>query len=200
MVWVADNMMPSNMYTVVTDSTAQDPALVRYIKLNQKWQSPQDYFEISYNTFSGYCVKCNGFNYLDDISYDITGDLSVARDEQLLMQNVEKFVVTQLRSNKFYPSIGTNIESLVGQKFSNIQFVASQVTSQITASLNKFKYLQQQYILTGRPVTPGEILQNINSVTATPDASDPTLLNVLVSVSAQSGKTIEFTQIIKRVR
>lgn len=196
-LYATDNLLPSSMYSIENDPTQIEVNQAKMIVLNDKWQSPSDYFEVTYVTLAGFCTKCNGGNYLDDISYDVRGALVEQRDEYLLMQNVEKFIITTISSNPFHSYIGTGLKGLIGSKITNFGFLVSQITSEITRALQKFQDLQSQYQLTGRVVTPGELLQTVNSIDVLPDADDPTIVRATVSVTAQSGKTVTFTQVLK---
>lgn len=200
-LYATENLVPQNMYTIINDP--QPPPIgedrLKVIRFKSKWRSPRDYFQICYQTLSGYCAKCAGTNYLDDITYDVRGDAFTIRNERLLMQNVEKFVVTTLGSNAFHDFIGTSLINLIGSRISSVSFLSSQITSEISRTLQKFQSLQSQYKATGRAVTDGEMLQSINSINVTQDVNDPTIFNADVSVSAVSGKTVEFTQRLKVV-
>ena len=193
-VYVCGNLIPNTMYNVVNDFN--DPT-VRVIYLKNRWKSPTDYFEINYLTTINYCNKCLGSGYYDDLSYDTQGNLAVVKDEYLLMQNVEKFTITKITSNPFHQEIGSALESLIGQRVTNISFLISQITSQVTMSLKKLQDFQTQLIKTGREVSLGEQLQAVISVNVTQNPNDPTILNVTVNVVEASGKTVSFEQIIK---
>jgi len=197
-VYATDNLISSSFYDLVNDPNPS-PASTgsKIISFKDKWKALTDYFEISYLTLKNYCTKCVGSGFLDDISYNVRGDLPVLRDEFLLMQNVEKFTITKITSNPFQSFIGTSLESLIGTKVTNPQFLITQITSEIVRALRKLQDLQSQYKQTGRPVTNGELLQSIDSVTVTQNAVDPTEYDANVVVTAVSGKTVEFTQVLK---
>jgi hypothetical protein len=195
-IYAVDNFVPPSMYQVVNDPA--DPLKqMKMIKFNNKWRSPTDYFEISYTTMSSFCSKCAGNNFFDDISYDVTGDIFTIENEKLLMQNVEKFIVTKINSNPFHLFIGTSIIDVIGTRLSNPNLLVTQITAEASKTLQKFQELQTKYQLTGRTITPGEILKSVNNITVTQNQNDPTIYDMNVAVTAQSGQTIEFTQYIK---
>lgn len=196
-VYAADNLIPNTYYEI-----AQDPVQIsmnrdRIVYFYERWKSPSDYFEISYITIPSYCSKCGGGNYLDDVQLNIRGDLLTLRDEQLLMQNVEKFIITSLNSNPFHSFIGTNLTGLIGTRISNVSFLLTQITAEISRTLQKFQDLQSQYQLTGRAISPGEILATIDDIQVTQDTIDPSIMRANVIVTAQSGETVQFTQVLK---
>jgi hypothetical protein len=196
-LYASDNLIPETMYTIIEDFKAVDNYLVRMIYLNKPWRDLYDFFEVTYITTLNYCVKCNGSKYLDDITYDVKGSLFTIRDERLLMQNVEKFVITRLNSNPFQTFIGTSIEGLIGTKLSNVNFLITQLKAEVTRGLQKLQDLQNQYRQAGRVVTPGEMLQSIDNVTVTQDINDPTIFRIDITVTAESGQTVEFGQFIR---
>jgi hypothetical protein len=169
----------------------------RMVYLRSKWRSTEDYFEISYNTVKGFCPKCVGLNSLADISYNIKGGLLTNRDESLLLQNLEKFTITEYQSNPFHSFIGTRLTKLLGQKIVNQDFTKSQIMGDINTSMSSLKSLQTQYRQTGRAVTDGELLDSIESITVTFDPADPTIIRVKLAARAVSGKSMNYTQYMK---
>jgi len=196
-VYAMDNLLSPSLYDIVPDPEQIDVNRDRIIKLKDEWRSPRDYFEITYLTLSSFCAKCSGSNTLDDISYNVRGGLYTIRDEALLMQNIEKFVITTINSNPFHQFIGTGLVGLIGNKIANTSFLVSQITSEITRTLQKLQDLQAQYQMTGRAITPGEMLESVNDIQVTSDEEDPTILRATISVTAQSGKPVQFTQILR---
>jgi len=196
-MYATDNLVPESMYKIVDDSLSLDPVLTRKIYLNQEWRTTYDYFEVTYNTIINYCTKCMASKYLDDISYDVKGGIYIQRDERLLMQNVEKFVITRINSNTFHTFIGTSIEGLIGSRLSNVGFLITQLKAEVTRTLQKFQDLQAQYRETGRAMSSGEILQSIDNVAVTQDVNDPTVFRIAITVTAESNQTVTFEQLIR---
>lgn len=196
-VFAADNQVPKSMYSVVYDIDPRSLNQTRMILLLAKWKSPQDMFEISYLTVKQYCPKCMGLEVLDDLGYDVRGQISTLRNESLLLQNLEKWTITQIRSNIFHSFVGTGLISLIGQRVADPDFIAAKITQEITTALQKFQDLQGQYMLTGRPMTDGETLQSLDNVVVVIDEDDPTIMKADVTVTARSGKTVEFTQYLR---
>lgn len=198
-VYASNNLIPNTMYNIVRDPEAVDTPQNRMIFLNYKWKAVKDYFEISYTTLGSYCPKCAGLNIINDISYNIKGDLITLTDERLLLQNLEKFVVTEKGSNSLQPAIGTYLFQLVGQKINDGSYLTSKITQQINATLATLKSMQQQYQASGRPVTSGELLMSVNNINVSVDSADPEILRVDISATAQSGKPVYLTQYMRRV-
>lgn len=193
-VWANDEVVPSSMYTIVGDTETVEILQPKMIQFKEKWRSPRDRFEISYVTLRSYCPKCVGLEVLDDISYTVRGRLKEVRDETLLLQNLEKFVVTEALSNPFHSYIGSSLVTFLGQKISDFDFLTSKITQEINASLTKFMDLQEQYRLTGRIVSDGEILDSVDNIEVLQDGEDPTVLRANVDVRSRAGKSVQFSQ------
>ena len=193
-VYASNDLVPKPDYVIVFDPTVPIPNLQKMIYFKTKWDAVEDYFEISYNVPSGYCSKCVGLGTLNDWSYDVRGQLSTLVNENLLLQNVEKFTITELQSNPFHMYIGTSLVTLLGQRLSDVNYMTNKITQEIQTTLAKLKDMQQQYARTGRAVTTGELLNRVIQVKVTQDANDPTILRADVDFTAQSGKTLSYTQ------
>ena len=109
MVYASDDLVSPTSYSVITDPKGILINAYKMVYFNFNWRSPDDTFEISYSTFENTCYKCGGGGFLDDISYNSLGGLAVNQDENLLLQNLEKFTVTEAGSNIFHTYIGTSL-------------------------------------------------------------------------------------------
>lgn len=198
-VYASDNLISPSLYTVVGDPDAQDLNRPRVIQFRSKWKSPADRFEVTYVTSLQNCPRCVGLGVLDDVSYDVQGHFRIVRDERLLLQNLEKFTVTEIRSNPFHSFVGTSLVSYLGDKISDPGFLSTKITQEINQALQKFSDLQEQYRQTGRAVTDGETLESVDNIEVREDENDPTILIADVTVTARSGKSAEFSQVLKRV-
>lgn len=196
-LYATGNPLPKSVYSIVYDPVSVDPNQLRMIYFNQRWQSPNDYFEVTYRTYKQYCAKCSGLGALDDISFTVKGALREARDERLLLQNLEKWTITEIRSNPFHSFVGTSLVSLLGERITDLAFLNSKIIQEINTTLSKYSDLQDQYKLTGRPMTDGETLQSVDNIEVVQDENDPTILHVTVTVKAASGKSVDYEQYLK---
>jgi len=196
-VFASDNLISRTLYNIVYDPETIAVNQPRMIQFKEKWKSPSDFFEISYTTIRSFCPKCTGLEVLDDISYDVRGRWLLARDEKLLLQNLEKFTVTEITSNPFHNFVGTSLVSLLGKTISDIDFLVTQITQEINNSLKKLSDLQSQYIFAGRTMTDGEILDTVENIDVTQDQKDLTVLRADITVTAKSGKSVEYSQFLK---
>jgi hypothetical protein len=196
-VFASNNPIPESYYKIIYDPQTLNIQQPRLIFLNKKWRALEDYFEVNYVTLTGFCPKCIGLSQLDDISYDVRGSLYCVRNEKLLLQNMEKFTVTEVKSNPFHLFVGTSLVSMLGQKIRDMSYISAKITQEINTTLNILKDLQSQYQYTGRPVTSGEILDQVLSVKVNFDKQDPTILRVDVDARAQSGQSVYYSQYLK---
>lgn len=196
-LYAAGNFLPPSLYSVVNDPNVLQLDPPKMLWLKEKWRSPSDWFEVTYVTLGTYCPKCTGLKVLNDIGYNIRGSLSELRDEALLMQNAEKWVITWLRSNPFHSFIGTSLISLIGGKITDVQYLTTKITQEINNVLKKFMDLQDQYRSTGRKMSDGETLSSVDHIEVTQDTSDPTILRADVTLTAKSGKSLNYQQYLK---
>ena len=196
-VYASDSVVPKINYIIIYDPTQLVINQSRMVYLNKKWKSVEDFWNISYVTISSYCPKCVGLNVINDISYDIRGNLLTIRNEPLLLQNLEKFTITELQSNPFQTFIGTNLVKLIGQRISDPSYMASKVTQEISSTLQVLKDLQSQYAATSRAVTDGELLNTVDDVKVNFDEKDPSILRADVTATAKSGRGVSFSQFLQ---
>ena len=197
-VFASNELVSKALYNLVLDPTQNIPInQSRKVYLTFKWRSVEDYFELSYNTISGYCPKCVGLNNINDVSYTIEGNFYTIRNEPLLLQNLEKFTVTELQSNPFQLFIGTSLVLLLGQRVTDTSYISTRITQEINNTLQTLKSLQTNLTYAKRAVTSGELLDKVVTIKVNFDTNDPSILRALIVAQAQSGKTVTFTQFLK---
>lgn len=196
-LYASNDLVPSSDYSFIYDPTKITINQPRMLYLKYKWKSIQDYFEATYVTLKGFCPKCVGLERIDDISYNVKGGLNLNRNEYLLLQNLEKFTITEKQSNPFHTYIGTTLVQLLGQKITDPSFIASRIKQEVNTTLEIFKSLQAQYRSTGRTVTDGELLDVVENVKVNFDDDDPTIIRVDVTARAVSGRSVDYTQYLQ---
>lgn len=196
-VYASNDLVPSTDYDIIYDPTTIDINQPRMIRFKFKWKSTEDYFEVTYVTLKDFCYKCVGLERIDDISYNVKGQLFLNRNEYLLLQNLEKFTVTEKQSNPFHTYIGTTLVKLLGQRISDTSFISSRITQEINTTLDILKSLQEQYKATGRAVTDGELLDTVENVKIRFDEDDPTIVRVDITALAVSGQSLDYTQYLR---
>ena len=197
-VYASSSPLSTSLYNLVSNTALNIPSTQsRKVYLVFKWRSIEDFFELSYNTISNYCPKCVGLNNINDASYTVEGDFYTIRNEPLLLQNLEKFTVTELQSNPLQLFIGTNLVKLLGQRVTDTSYISTKITQEINTTLQTLKSLQSNLIYTNRATTSGELLDKVVSIKVNFDTTDPSILRALIIAQAKSGKTVTFTQFLK---
>jgi len=189
--------MDRDMYEVLRLKTEQSLQPFYYIYLKNKVKTFLPFIETTYTTLPYSCPKCFGVKYLDDLRYNLQGDMTVVSNEYLLIQHVEKYIVTKLNSNVFHDWMGTQLHSLVGTKILDINFLKTQIVEQINSSIEKLKTVQAKTLALGRPITPGELFDKLLSVEVSQSTEDSTVIMVLVRFTAKSGKSLEYNQFME---
>lgn len=168
------------------------------IYLNKKEKAFQPIVEILYITLADFCPKCLGGKVLDDFIYDSGGDIRIAERELQLIQTFEKYIITKLNTNKFHTWMGTEIHSLLGSKINDLEALRLEIVDQITSATNKLKRIQNTLVSTGRSVSDGELFGDLVGIDLKPVSdSDPSILKVIVTFTAQSGNSLQFEQLLE---
>lgn len=185
--------IPSSQYSVEVnyDVVASDRPFI--VKLKTRTRLFQPLIEAQYTTIPTFCRKCLGLRYVDDFEYVSRRDLTTIEDEALLLQNVEKYIVTKIQSNPFHSWMGTNLHTLVGSKIVDTDLLIARMTEQVNSAIDKLKTVQRQLQSSGREVTAGELFGELLDLTVE-QMPDPSAFNIVVKFTAQSGKVLTFEQ------
>lgn len=152
--------------------------------------------EFSYNTYSDRCPKCLGLNILDDISINSKGDIETASKESLLLQNVEKIIITKLSSNIFHDWYGTGLHTFVGTKISDKELLYNKIREQINVAIEKLRNIQRQMVSSGRKFDKGELFGKLLKIEIK-EVEDPTVLLIVVVFTSQNNVSIEYSQYLR---
>jgi len=188
--------VPLTEYDVVTRDVVGVVEPPLYIYMNNKIKSFEPLVEVTYTTQSKYCPKCGSVNVLDDFIYTRDGDILLNRDEGLLVQNVEKFIITRQTSNIFHEWIGTDLHTLIDSKILDLDFLRTQIVDQVNQAINKLQNVQRQALAANVNLSEGELFDKLISIDLE-RTEDPTIALVIVVFTAQSGKTLEFSQFLE---
>lgn len=134
------------------------------------------------------------------MSYDLRineGDLVIASDADLdrvednekLVQDILKMLMTPVGSNVFFPWYGSLLPgTMIGQVIDET-FRRTAIEQQINNSLEMIQKLQRQQAADGQRVTPGELLAAIQSVEVNRNVVDPTYFTIHVKVLTKAFTT-----------
>jgi hypothetical protein len=153
-----------------------------------------NYFEVTYHTARELCPRCHGLGIEYDFVAGSDGDPEIVENEDLLVQMVEKIILTVLGSDPYSPWYGTDLIGLTGTKA--VAFVQREVSRQITAALARLQSIQSQQQRV-QFVTDGEFLARIDEIDVQ-QATDisPTLFLVNVGFTTRAGTHSEVSQAV----
>lgn len=149
---------------------------------------PGAVFELDYNTLRGSCRRCASLNLEWDHRYDAGGDPVQARDVELLLQEVEKVVLTIKGTQAFHSWYGSSIETLIGQKIpANTTYLENQLSQEIRQTLEKYQSVKSRQAQL-QPITDSEFLVRVLSVEVTTDPDDLTFLFIQIRIQNRAGE------------
>lgn len=120
------------------------------------------------------------------------GSIQTVRDNQKLIQDIIKAMLTPIGDNKFFPWYGSSLSlNIIGQVLDN-DFVTSEAERSIQNTLSQLISLQNaqskiQY------VSAGEMIAAIRSVTVLRSNVDPRQYEITVSVLTRKLNVVEET-------
>lgn len=192
------NLVNKNEYTIEPETDINFVFLhpKKVVKFKKKEKGNRPLFEVNYITILEDCPKCSGVRFLDDPVFDNNGDFKKVENEALLAQLVEKYVVTELGSNKFHRWLGTGLINLTTMKVQDVNFIILKIREEIIKALDNLKEVQKQQIGTNQEVKTGELLDRILNIDVT-RGDDPTIFNVTIQYKSVRGGALELTQAIE---
>ena len=180
-------------YSIKTSRQPLSLIVVSNIEFFNKIKHYDPLIEFFYVTLPDTCPKCLGVKTVDDFYINGHGDLEMVSKELLLLQQVEKIIVTKLSSNVFHGWYGTELHSLIGTKIFDRNLLYTRVREQISTAIDKFKNVQNQMLASGRQFDPGELFGKLLKIDIE-DTEDPSMILVIVTFTSQSNTSIEYSQ------
>jgi hypothetical protein len=185
-----------NRYSLELEDNAIYSGTYKAIKLSKRDKYTDPVYEITYATSLNFCPKCAGTRYTDDMYTLRDGEIKNVSGTPLLAQQAEKHVVTDSRSNKYHPWIGSGLRDLIGTKVADFDFIDTEIKRMIRQSLTNMKNAQQKHEQANPIVSEDEILGNIVSIEIVP-YEDPTIVEAFVNFTSASGKTLQYQQTLE---
>ena len=185
---------PQFSFSLVRDNSFIPPPIVagtyrgprvqnkKKLYFDKSLRSRDDIFELTYFTDERNCRRCHGLRLEDDIRFDLQGKPIQVRNNQKLLQDVQKFVFTMLGSNPFHELVGTNAFTLIGSKLSNIQLTSLKLQQEITTTLQVYQERQITQA-TVQEVTDSEMLFKVISVNVERNDQDPSIIDIRIVFS-----------------
>lgn len=192
-VRINGEVQPSISYTIKSFRQPLSLVVVTYIEFLKKIKHNDPIVEVNYVAISDTCPKCLGAKYIDDFSINGNGDLNTISKEILLLQQVEKVIITKLSTNIFHTWYGTEIHSFVGMKITDKELLYTRIREQVSNAIDKLKNIQKQMESSGRKFEPGELFGKLLKIDIE-ETEDPTILLVNVTFTSRSNTPIEYSQ------
>lgn len=171
---------------------------IKRIVFKKPIKSSNDFFELTYITNVGDCPKCSGGSYLFDYAVDALGRVVLVKDNEKLIQDITKGVLTIKGTNPYHPWYGTILDTLVGSKIADFEKLKLIISQDVQDLFSNIKDLQIQQVEV-QDVTDKERVEQLISVNTTrPDASNPTLVSVSITYRNRAGNIREIQRVIDK--
>lgn len=182
-----------DLYTIKTTRQPLTLIVISHVEFFKKIKHNEPLIEVYYTTILENCPKCLGVKIIDDFYIDSDGDYNTVSKELLLLQEVEKIIVSKQTSNIFHTWYGTTLHSFIGIKQSNKDLLRTRIREQISTAIEKLRTIQNQMEASGRKFDPEELFGKLISIDVE-DTEDPTILLVTVKFTSKSNFSIEYSQ------
>ena len=149
-------------------------------------------FKLTYTSTPERCQRCRATYVENDWRFNPDGAVLTVENEDLLYQACLKAILTVRGSNPYHPVYGSRITDRVGLKITGTS--AMLIRQDVQNALQQVQTLQsgqRQY----QSVTNREMLYKIQNVDVRPDASDPTVFYVDVTVRNASNRPINLSTV-----
>lgn len=180
-------------WDLVIDKNSVQPNKMN-VQFRKYRKSKTDIFEVSYVTTYINCRKCHSFKVYDDMAFSELGRFYFVENEDKLAQDVEKIVITVIKSNFHHPWYGTNLMTFLGSS-ADPNFFKIQISSDITKALRKLVDLQsKQRLYQSKYMNDRELIGAINYINVALHETDPTRVNAKVGIISKANELIEINR------
>lgn len=168
------------------------------IVLNKPLVNNNPILQVSLITYPSFCRRCQGTRI--EYDYRVTGDTyETVRGVDLLFQEVDKFIFTEIGSHWKWAWLGSNVINRVGQKGST-GFVSADaaISMDITKAFGVYQNIkmQQDTRFPGQDVTDAEYPQALGSVDVQLKPDDPTIALARVSIISRSTEPLTIQRVV----
>lgn len=147
-------------------------------------------FTVSYTVAPNQCLRCRATGVENDFRPDSRGAPHMVSGADLLYQSCVKILLTELRSNIYYPWYGSSITATVGTKA--LPGTAAALRASVYKALSNLQGLQSaqsKYQF----VSAEERLHSVDRVEVSQNTLDPTVFLIEVTVRSFSSRPISLT-------
>lgn len=175
-------------WTLVRDTSTLSDRPRRNIVFNEVLKGFADYLEITYSTVRQECRRCGATGMEDDWRYAINGEVVQVVDEALLIQEVEKIMLTIQGTNTFHQWYGTHLLDSIGKKLAPNGAVLNLLYNDIQTAFRRWQSIkrQQEGPKVGQKVSDREFPQELVSIDMHPSSQDQTVVFIDVTIQNRS--------------
>lgn len=185
-------------WTLINDHNTELDRPVRMVVFDSPLRGYNDHVEINYTTVRQECRRCGGVGVENDWRYGKNGSVAEARQEALLIQELQKIIYTVRGSNPFHPWYGATIVEQIGQKLSARGIVQNAIVSDIYSTFSRWQSIKkQQEDNVGQFVEDEEFPFRLTSVTLDQSQQDPTVVFVNIEIQNRSLQALQLSRGIK---
>lgn len=169
----------------------------KVVLFNKPLRNSSPFIQLTYSTAPGNCRRC--FGSLIEFDYGvINGHYETVNNTDLLLQEFEKFLFTDLGSHWKWPWLGSRLNERIGGKYivsngSTNAFITMDI-SQAFKSYQNIKSQQDGAIF--QQVTDAEFPANFTDLSVVTDPNDPTIAVVSGSLVSRSTIAVPLQRII----
>lgn len=158
----------------------------RKVFFKRQLPATDDLFELSYVTDPINCRRAFGLRLENDVRFNKRGRVITVKNEEKLLQDVEKFVVTIRGSNPYHPYVGSGLMGLIGTAYRSPDLVRLKLVQEVTDTLENLRDLQLQQD-EYQYITEREFFAKLESVEMEQSPLDPTVFMLHIEFSNITG-------------
>lgn len=164
---------PNYGYSIVPDPLrVQTGYTFSKIVFNQPIREVGSLIEVTYLTLQGLCLKCGGTGQVVDWTVSPNGSPNHVTGVKKLGQQALKYVTTS--NNPFNQNLTCPIRKYIGKKF-GLNVTDQDIATAVQKVLSTYQSIQKAQS-TVQVMDPTEMIQDVQSVNATQDPNDPTVI------------------------
>ena len=131
-----------------------------------------------------------------DLSISNTGSIETVNQNNKIIQDIKKLLLTDLGDNKYHPNYGSPIGNGSIGYFQDQEFMKMNMKKSIEGSIKRLINLQKNQ-MKYQYVSPSETIMYIKNIQVFRDTADPRMWSIFVSVVAQDLSEVEDTITIR---
>lgn len=131
-----------------------------------------------------------------DLDFDGQGRATLVRNNNKLIQSILKLISTTTGSDAFAPEYGVSITTDSLGTLTTASITEQQLQAEITEGIEALQAEQEQ-LSQQQVITPGERIQNIDSVVVEQDAQEPRQFNIFIELTTLERTPITVTTAIR---